>query len=137
LAKQKRKTKPPQKPKRRRRSAYDRALHDATERLEKALNEQVSHQTALESLAVEIPRLQRIIGALEPEPMTADVVVGTMHNIRRRVAKERPVSDQAEFLARFVKPVEGNMMRATPPIVIDENSDEPFLPPVPGDELLP
>ena len=129
-------------PKRTRRSPDDRCLEHSENRLEHALAEQLMHATALSQLEAEIPRLRAIIAALKPDQFAPhQAIPHKQYGFEIGAPRNGPVgpavTDQAAFLARFIKPVEGNVMRAQAPVVLDETSDEPFLPAAPGEELLP
>lgn len=121
--------------KRTRRSPYERSLEHAAKRLDRALAEQLQSQSDLDALAVEIPRLQGIIRALEPDPtFTRKDLSSLRKNVPFENRVKAPASDQAEFLARFVKPV-SNLRMGVP--MVSDDADEPFLPPAGGEELLP
>ncbi len=118
---------------RQRRSPYERSLEYATNRLEKALAEQMHHQACLEALNQEIPYLQTVIRALTPPGDVHSSLTGRNVPIRM-VPPERAITDQSEFLSRFVKPIP--LTDIQPPEVSD--SSEPFIPDhIPGEEVLP
>lgn len=107
-----------------RRSPYERSLEHATQRLEKALSEQLECQSNLEALNREIPYLQGVIRALTPRDAAPtirssfDVVPPAVH-----------AGTIPDHLKRFIKPVDNG-------IVVDQS--EPFIPDIiPGEELLP
>lgn len=116
-----------------RRSPYERSLEHATQRLDKALTEQLDCQAKLEALNREIPYLQGVIRALTPVEQAIETSPGVY---RRQVAGSEvsklgsvTVKVIPDHLKRFIKPVDNG-------IVVDQS--EPFIPDIiPGEELLP
>lgn len=123
-----------------RRSPYERSLEHATQRLKKALSEQMDCQVKLEALNREIPYLQGVIRALTPVDQQRQFKAGdTLVDTTRREFKLESAGDQSAFLSRFVKPIPLTQPQARVPpdgIVVDQS--EPFIPDIiPGEELLP
>ena len=115
-----------------RRSPYERSLEHATQRLEKALSEQMDCQAKLEALNREIPYLQGVIRALTPVATSGTVAASPDGKVWTYSSSQvlPPIMPTiTDHLKRFIKPVDNG-------IVVDQS--EPFIPDIiPGEELLP
>jgi len=123
--------------KRTRRDPYTRALSDATTRLDKAVAEEQRCRSMLQYLSMEIPRLRKIIEALQPATSAQEKKDIPFKDIQMdKYAPKVPIAPAfadiplPDHLKRFIKP------RDAEPKPEPEPASE-FLADAEGEEVLP
>lgn len=118
-----------------RRDPFEKALSSAQNRLERAVAEMTKCQTRINILSVEIPKLQRIIGALSPAPKPPDRPTAVHVSEVGKVDLKTPIPTGLE---KYLQPIDLTGMGSTPAGAEEPpQADDAFLPEAEGKEVIP